>query len=71
MDLFDGTKMYYIRVLIYSCDSGEDVRKVNVNKKEGMHNQREEVRTWCKLSFPDAVVSPATDSIRALCSVRQ
>ena len=27
MDLFEGTKMYYIRVLIYSCDSGEDVRE--------------------------------------------
>ena len=24
----------------YSCDSGEDVRKVNVNKKGGMHSQR-------------------------------
>ena len=34
--------MYYIRVLIYSCDSGVDVRKVNVNREEGMHRQREE-----------------------------
>ena len=34
MDLFEGTEMYYIRVLIYSCDSGEDVRKVNGNKEE-------------------------------------
>jgi hypothetical protein len=34
MDLFEGTEMYYIRVLIYSCDSGEDVRKVNVNREE-------------------------------------
>ena len=33
MDLFEGTKMYYIRVLIYSCDSGEDVRKVDVNRE--------------------------------------
>ena len=49
MDLFEGTEMYYIRVLIYSCDSGEDVRKVNVNNEEGMHKQREEVCTWCKL----------------------
>jgi hypothetical protein len=40
MDLFEGTKMYYIRVLIYSCDSGEDVRKVIVNREEGMHRQR-------------------------------
>ena len=45
MDLFEGTKMYYIRVLTYSCDSGEDVRKVNVNREEGMHRQREEVCT--------------------------
>ena len=45
MDLFEETKMYYIRVLIYSCDSGEDVRKVNVNRGEDMHRQREEVRT--------------------------
>ena len=29
----------------YSCDSGEDAHKVNVNKEEGMHSQREEVRT--------------------------
>ena len=55
----------------YSCDSGEDVRKPNVSKEEGMHSQREEVHTWCTLSFPDAVVSPATNSISALCSVRQ
>ena len=34
MDLFEGTKVYYIRVLIYSCDSGEDVRKVIVNREE-------------------------------------
>ena len=47
------------------------MRKVNVNKKEGMYSQREEVCTWCRLSFPDAVVSPVTDSISALCSVRQ
>ena len=46
------------------------MHNVNVNKEEGMHSQREEVRTWCKLSFPGAVVSPATDSISALCSVR-
>ena len=45
MDSFDGTKMYYIRVLMYSRDSEEDVRKVNVNREEGMHRQREEVRT--------------------------
>ena len=55
----------------YSCDIGEDVRKVNVKKEDSMHRQREEVRTRCKLSFPDAVVSPATDSISALCSVRR
>ena len=55
----------------YSCDSGEDVHNANVNKEEGMHSQREEVRTWCKLSIPDAVVSPATGSISALCSVPQ
>ena len=34
----------YIRV-----DSGENVRNVNANREEGMHKQREEVRTWCKL----------------------
>ena len=45
MDLFEGTNMYYIQVLIYSCDSGADVRKVNVNRKEGMHRHREEVCT--------------------------
>ena len=45
MDSFEGTNVYYIRVLIYSCDSGEDVCKVNVNKEEGMHKQREEVCT--------------------------
>ena len=67
MDLFEGTKVYYIRVLIYSCDSGEDVRKVNVNREEGMHRQREEVCTWCKLSFPDAATSPAKSSMSALC----
>ena len=55
----------------YLCDNGEDVRKVNVNKEKDMHSQREEVRTWCKLSFPDDVVAPAKDSIRALYSVRQ
>ena len=55
MDLFEGTKVYYIRVLIYSCDSGEGVRKTNVNRDEGMHRQREEVCTWCKLSFPVTV----------------
>ena len=33
-----------------------------------MHRQREEVRTWCKLlSFTDAVISPATDSMITLC----
>ena len=57
MDLFEETKMYYIRVLIYSCDSGEDVRKVNVNREEDMHRQREEVRTWCKLPFTDVTLS--------------
>ena len=31
-----------------------------------MHSQQEEVRTRCKFSFPDAVVSPATDSMSAL-----
>ena len=65
MDLFEGTKMYYVRVLLYSCDSGEDVRKVNVNREEG--RQREEVCTWCKLSFPDAAISPAKSSMSALC----
>ena len=43
MDLFEGTKVYYIRVLIYSCDSGEDVCKVIVNREdseESMHRQR-------------------------------
>ena len=40
MDLFEGTKMYHIRALIYSCDIGEDVRKVIVNREEGMHRQR-------------------------------
>ena len=55
-------RQYYIRV-----DSGEDVRKVNVNREEGMHRQREEVCTWCKLSFPDAAISPAKSSMSALC----
>ena len=32
MDLFEGTKVYYVRVLLYSC--GEGVRKVNVNREE-------------------------------------
>ena len=64
MDLLEGLKVYYIRVLIYSCDSGEDMRKVNVNRDEGMHRQREEV---CKLSFPDAAISPAKGSMNALC----
>ena len=59
IDLFEVTKVYYIRVLIYSCDSGEVVRNVNVNREEGMHRRREEVCTSCKLSFPDAAVSPA------------
>ena len=40
MDLFEGTKMDYIRVLIYSCDSGRDVRKVIVDREECMHRQR-------------------------------
>ena len=60
--------MYYIRVLIIcSCGSGEGVRKVNVNREEGMHRQREEVCTWCKLSFPDAAISPTKSSMSALC----
>ena len=53
-------RQYYIRV-----DSGEDVRKVNVNREEG--RQREEVCTWCKLSFPDAAISPAKGNMSALC----
>ena len=32
----------------YSCDSGEGVCNVNVNKEAGMYSQREEVRTWYK-----------------------
>ena len=31
----------------YSCDSGEDVHNVNVNKEEGMHGQREDVCRQC------------------------
>ena len=60
-----------VLLIQYSCDSGEGVRKVNVNKEKGMHTKREEVYTWCKLSLRDAVVSPATDSISTMCSVRQ
>ena len=56
-----------VLTVMYSCDSGEDVRKVNVNREEGMHRQREEVCTWCKLSFPDAAISPAKSSMSALC----
>ena len=37
MDLFEGTKVYYIRVLIYLCGIREDMRKVNVNRDEGIH----------------------------------
>ena len=66
MHLFEGTKVYYIRVLIYSCDNREDVRKVNVNREEVMHRQREEVCTWCKLSFLDAAISPAKSDMSAL-----
>ena len=40
MDSFEGTNMYYIQVLIYSCVSGEDAFKVIVNREEGMHRQR-------------------------------
>jgi len=51
---------------MYSCDSGEDMRKVNVNREEGLHRQREEVCIWCKLSFLDAATSPAKSSTSAL-----
>ena len=60
-----------VLLIQYSRDSGEDVHNVNANKEGGMHSQREEVCTWCKLSFLDAVVFSATDSISALCSVQQ
>ena len=40
MDLFEGTNVHYIQVLTYSCDSGEGVRKVIVNREEGMHTHR-------------------------------
>ena len=43
-------------------DSGEDVRKMNVKlstERRDMHRELGEVRTWCMLSFTDAVVSPA------------
>ena len=40
MDLFEGTKMYYTRVLIDSCGNGDDVGKVIVNREEGMQRQR-------------------------------
>ena len=72
MDLFEATQnVYYARVLLHSRDSGDDVCKVNVNKEEGIHSQRKEVHTWCKLSFPDDVVSHVTDGISAMCSLRQ
>ena len=67
MDLFEGTKVYHIRVLVYSRDSGGVLRKVIVNREEGMHRQRQEVYTWCKLSFPDAAITPAKSSMSALC----
>ena len=65
MDLFEATKMNYIRVLTYSCDSGEGVREVNVNREEGVHRQRGEVCTctWCKLSFPDAAMPPLLQKV--------
>ena len=57
--------MYYIRVLIYSCDSGEDVRKVNVNREEGIHRQREEVwliRVGCCIEVRHSTMSKGRSS---------
>ena len=55
-------RQYYIRV-----DSGEDVRKVNGNREEVYAQTTGGLCTWCKLSFPDAAISPATSSMSALC----
>ena len=55
----------YTRVLIYSCDSGEDVRKVNVNREEGYAQTAG--GSAHLVSFTDAVISPATDSMSTLC----
>ena len=64
---FEGTQMYYVRVLIYnySCDSREDVHKVNVNRKEGYAQTAG--GSAHLVSFTDAVISPATDSMSTLC----